>query len=127
MARRSEIEAPPKPRRPRGRPPIHLSLSLNLVMPEQFFAAGSEGSARGERRLMLAVLEDAVDALLKYATARDGRGRTLRDEAERWIEEDDTRSPFSFLNVCEALDLNPSCLRKGLARWKARACIRRAD
>src|SRR5689334_14070432 len=49
---------PPKPRRPRGRPPIHLSASLNLVLPSQLFPEfPPEGRVPGERRLMLAVLE----------------------------------------------------------------------
>ncbi|HUE30100.1 MAG TPA: hypothetical protein VMR79_04455, partial [Verrucomicrobiae bacterium] len=94
--------AAPSPRR-RGRPPIHLSLSLNLVMPSQFFAEDGDGPAPGERRLMRAVLKDALALLFKYDAARDPRGRRLRAEAQLWIESDEASWPFSFVNVCEAL------------------------
>jgi len=62
---------PPPPRRRRGRPPIHLSLSLNLVMPSQFFPEGGDGPAPGERRLMRAVLKDALVILFKYDATED--------------------------------------------------------
>jgi hypothetical protein len=108
-----------EPRR-RGRPPIHLSASLNLVMPSQFFPEFSgEGCMPGEKRLMLAVLKDAIDILLKYRDRGDPRSRRLYAETVTWILSDDGESPFSFLNVCETLGLNASCLRRGLARPSA--------
>ena len=107
---------PPPPRRRRGRPPIHLSLSLNLVMPSQFYPEGGDGPAPGERRLMRAVLKDALVILFKYDATEDRRGRRLLAEARHWVESDDAQSTFSFLNVCGALGLDPSCVRKGLAR-----------
>ena len=107
---------PPPPRRRRGRPPIHLSLSLNLVMPSQFYPEGGDGPAPGERRLMRAVLKDALVILFKYDATEDRRGRRLLAEARHWVESDDAQSTFSFVNVCGALGLDPSCVRKGLAR-----------
>jgi len=117
--------APPRPPRRRGRPPIHLSLSLNLVMPSQFFPEGGDRPVPGERRLMRALLKDALGVLFKYDAAEDGRGRRLRAEAQHWVESDDARWPFSFLNVCDALGLEPSCVRKGLARCLAAQRARR--
>ena len=113
-----------KPRRRPGRPPIHLSASLNLVMPSQFYPQfPNEGTLPGEKRLMLAVLADAVDILLK-GDARDARSRRLLVETAQWVRADDD-GPFSFVNVCEALGLNPSCLRRGLVRRAAIRFVRR--
>ena len=108
---------PPPPRR-RGRPPIHLSLSLNLVMPSQFFPEGGDGPAPGERRLMRAVLKDALVVLFKYEATQDRRGQRLLAEAQHWLESD-ADWPFSFVNVCDALGLEPSCVRERVARCRA--------
>ena len=107
---------PPPPRR-RGRPPIHLSLSLNLVMPSQFFPERGDGP--GERRLMRAVLKDALAVLFKYDATQDRRGQRLLAEAQHWLESDDAYWPFSFVNVCDALGLDPSCVRERVARYRA--------
>ena len=107
----------PPPRRRRGRPPIHLSLSLNLVMPSQFFPEGGDGP--GERRLKRAVLKDALTVLFKYDATQDRRGQRLLAEAQLWLESDDTDWPFSFVNVCDALGLEPSCVRERVARYRA--------
>lgn len=72
----------------------------------------------GEKRLMLAVLENVVDDFQKYVLATGGKGKELFDLAEEWILETDSASFFSFNNVCEHLDLNPDYIRKGFMRWK---------
>lgn len=90
------------------------------LLPAQFFAAlKQKAQANGERRLMVAILADAVECFQKHLGATDGRGRQLCAEAERWFLSDDSSWPFSFVNICEALDIHPSFLRRGLLRWKA--------
>jgi hypothetical protein len=92
----------------------------------QFFAGlKRKAQADGERRLMLAILEDAVDCFQKYAMVKDGRGRQLFAEAEQWFLSDDRRWPFSFVNVCEALEIQPQFLRRGLLSWKSRQLAQR--
>jgi len=71
-----------------------------------------------EKRLMLAVLEDAVACFQKYVHARDGRGKTMFQEAEEWILERDSDWLFSFEGICDILGLNPDYVRQGLVRWK---------
>jgi hypothetical protein len=111
---------PPRPPKRRGRPPIHLSASLNLVLPSQLFPEFSgEGCLPGEKRLMLAVLKDAIDIFLKHGRSAEPRTHRLFVETADWIVSDDATSPFSFLNVCETLGLSPSCLRRGLTRLAA--------
>ncbi len=73
----------------------------------------------GEERLMLAVLESAVEDFQKYALAEDSRGKELFQQAEDWILETDSSSFFSFENVCAHLHLDPDYVRRGFMRWKA--------
>ena len=62
----------------------------DALLPAQFYAAFRGGTAvRGEKRLMLAVLQDALDCFQKYAFARDVHGRQLFADAEEWIACDD--------------------------------------
>jgi len=71
-----------------------------------------------EKRLMLAVLEDAIACFQKYIFARDGRGKNLFHAAEKWIMEEGNDWLFSFENICEVLGFNPEYVREGLIRWK---------
>ncbi|MFQ5917738.1 MAG: hypothetical protein ACE5I0_08020, partial [Candidatus Binatia bacterium] len=75
-----------------------------------------------EKKLMLAVLEDAVACFQKYGSVRDGKGRILSSEAEEWILLEHSGDwLFSFDNICEALGLNPKYIREGLLRWRQRS------
>ena len=72
-----------------------------------------------EKRLMLAILEDAIHCFQDNLFARNVRGRRLFEEAEEWIVEVDGDWVFSFENICEALGFNPAYVRQGLLRWMA--------
>ena len=72
----------------------------------------------GEERLMLAVLESAVEDFQKYVLARKPRGKKLFQEAEEWFLERDSDELFSFENICDTLQLHPDYMRQGLLRWK---------
>jgi hypothetical protein len=98
----------------------------DLVLPLQFFAGQKRKAAAGsERQLFLAILQDAVECFQKYLHARDVRGRRLWAEAEEWLLLDDRTWPFSFINVCEVLDIHPRFLRRGLLAWKEQSLARR--
>jgi hypothetical protein len=71
-----------------------------------------------EKRLMLAILEDAVDCFQKYVTAERPKEKALFQEAEEWFMEKDSDLFFSFENICESLGLDPDYLRKGLMQWQ---------
>ena len=83
-----------------------------LVVPEQFLPTQLALPRRdslicGEKALMLAVLEDAIRCL-----ARRSRSRVrLAREAQAWIRANDSRWPFSFVNVCTYLEIDASRLR----------------
>jgi hypothetical protein len=88
-----------------------------LVLPEQFFSSlAKQPEIESERRLMLAVLEDAVSCYQRFALARDARGRNEFEEARAWIESTEREWPYSYENICEVLGLNPSYIREGLRR-----------
>lgn len=72
-----------------------------------------------EQRLMLAVLEDAVQCFQKHLLASSAKGRLLFAEAEAWFSESDSVGVFSFENVCAELGITPICFRKRLFDWKA--------
>ena len=71
-----------------------------------------------EKKLMLAVLEDAVACYQKFLTALDGKGKSLFRETEDWVLEEQGDWMFSFANVCETLGFEPDYLRQGLLKWK---------
>ena len=80
-----------------------------------------------EKRLMLAVLQDAVECYQKYLVARRGKDKNLFSEAEAWILERDQRSAFSFDNVCDSLGLAPNYVRAGLLKTKDLLIARRHE
>lgn len=73
----------------------------------------------GEQKLMLAVLENAIEDFQKHVLADDKRGKELFQDAEEWILETNSPSFFSFENICAHLDLDPDYVRRGFMRWKA--------
>lgn len=73
-----------------------------------------EREASGEEVLAAAVLRLAFEDLQKHQGASDVRSRRAFREAYVWVKSDERRWPFSFLNVCEMLDLSPEALRAKL-------------
>jgi hypothetical protein len=70
-------------------------------------------SATAEQRLMRAVLDDALDVLLD-TRPHGWRGRTLRADTEHWLLANDVAWPFSFLNVCRVLGVDPASIRQNV-------------
>lgn len=91
----------------------------DILLPNQYFAAFRRGRAvEGERRLMLAVLEDAVDSYRKHAAACDPREQACFLEAKEWFSSNDRSWLFAFENICDVLEMNADYLRSGLDRWR---------
>jgi len=74
-----------------------------------------------EKALLLAILQDAIDAFKKYRSAKDRVGKERFAEAEEWIMQTGDDWIFSFDNVCELLGLDPRYLRRGLVEWREEA------
>lgn len=85
------------------------------ILPEQFHGSPiGVHAARGEVALMRAVLEDALECLQKQSRKTGRRAQRLAREAEEWLLKDDQQWPFSFLNICHVLGIDPGYIRRGL-------------
>ena len=73
-----------------------------------------------ELQLMLAILEDAIACYCKTLKRPRQNPDILARQAEFWISLDDWDSPFSFNNVCEALQLEPVATRERICRRRRR-------
>src|SRR4029450_1550876 len=67
--------------------------------------------ASGERRLMAAVLADAIRLYLKYAHSLTVGGRREFRETADWVESLDRRELFGFQSICETLGIDTERLR----------------
>jgi hypothetical protein len=96
----------------------------DTLLPIQYFEAmRRKHLLEGEKRLILSVLEDAVDCFMKCIDSATNKGQRLFRDADEWINLEDKRWVFSFDNVCEMLDINADYMRAGLRRWKERKLI----
>ena len=95
--------------------PLGLIEPTDRGLAEQVFIRSIKD---GEERLMLAVLESAIEDFQKYALAEHKRGKELFQDAEEWILETESPSFFSFENICAHLNLDPGYVRRGFMRWK---------
>jgi hypothetical protein len=107
-----------------------MELAPELVLPSQFSTGvRNDASLRPEKRLMLAVLEEAVGDFQRYLVATGNEARRLFQDAEDWFASEDTTWPYSFVNICNALGFDVGYVRAGLSRWRdaQRARINRGE
>jgi hypothetical protein len=64
--------------------------------------------------MVLAVLEQAFGDLEKYRFATRRRQQRLYMEAYKWVASDDREWPYSFVNLCESLNISPESVRQQL-------------
>jgi hypothetical protein len=71
----------------------------------------AQSAVEGERRLLIAVLANALRGLFRDAE-KPGRGaaRRLRQDL-RWLTSNDRTEIFAFERICEALSLDPDRIR----------------
>jgi hypothetical protein len=102
-----------------------FALANEALRPEQFFAPPAT-PAQAQRRLMAAVLHDAIKCFQDHLFASGPRGRRLHRQAETWLWSRSVAWPFAYERICETLDLDPDALRLRLWRWRLREQRRRA-
>src|SRR5690242_9919476 len=96
-------------------------LEPDIFLPSQFYGSGGlSRELEGEKRLMIAVLKDAVECLEKYRSARNGSGRSNYENAIEWVTDNDTDWLFSFTNICDLLGFDPEYLRDVLLKRENR-------
>jgi len=67
-----------------------------------------------QKDLAAGILKQATLDLRRFHGATSGLERELYLDAYRWVISDDGSWPFSFLNVCQLLNLGPESLRQEL-------------
>ena len=92
-------------------------LEPDVFLPSQFYGTGGlSRKLEGEKRLMIAILKDAVECLDKYRGARTSAGRSHYESALEWVQDKGTDWLFSFTNICDLLGFDPDYLRSQLLR-----------
>ena len=88
----------------------------DVLTPGQYYdrVHRDDHETRAVKRLMLAVLSDAVRCFLAYADAQDPAGRLRFAEAQGWILDHKAEGPFAFVTICESLGIEPNCMRNGI-------------
>jgi hypothetical protein len=92
----------------------------DLLLSAQYFGNLRKTLLEPEKKLMFAILEDAINCYQSNLTAHSVRGKRFFEETKSWIVAVGSDWIFSFENVCEALGLNPQYVRQGLLRWADR-------
>src|ERR1700676_1261435 len=99
-------------------------LSGSAVLPLQSGDGGRRARmSDGEYRLILAVLEDAIQCYLNYWNEPDDlKKRRCAWEANQWIHSQSTTGLFAYENVCLLLEIDPERLRRGRRRLASKKC-----
>ena len=96
-------------------------LEPDVFLPSQFYGSGGlSRKLEGEKRLMIAVLKDAVECLEKYRGSRSSMGRSNYENAIEWVMDNSTDWLFSFTNICDLLGFDPEYLRDVLLKREDR-------
>ena len=105
------------------------------------FSEGSQRELRvdeleqaAQRELSAGVLKQAAQDLRRFRGATSKIERELYLDAYRWLTVNECSSPFSFLNICQLLNLAPDDIRHELVgdsslgplSFRARRCGRAA-
>lgn len=76
-------------------------------------------AADGVRRLLIALLDEALRCYQKYAFSGTRRGRRLFREVEAWFTDPHLEAGICFQDVCDGLGIDADSIRRSLERWRA--------
>ncbi|OGF69860.1 hypothetical protein A3H65_03175 [Candidatus Giovannonibacteria bacterium RIFCSPLOWO2_02_FULL_45_14] len=99
-------------------PAIKELFQPDTLAHEEYLKTFKPREMEPEKRVMLAVLEEAVHCFQKYICAKYPKEISLFDDAEAWFMDESDGGLFSFVSVCEILGLDPAYVRKGLFAWR---------
>jgi hypothetical protein len=85
---------------------------IDVILPSQYF--GTARKLTPEERLMVAVLDDALDCLVKHRLATDQQSRQLFEETRQWLLAVDSDWPYSFRGICGILNLDAGAVLRNL-------------
>src|SRR5262245_31862164 len=81
---------------------------------EYFDNLRSRTQLEPEKELLLAVLQDGIQCFRDNLHARSEEKTALCHEARAWIFGNDSGWLFSFLSICDLLDMDPEYIRQAL-------------
>lgn len=93
-----------------------LQVLPDAVLPAQLLSRRPH-QVQPERRLMIAVLDDAVWCFRKFRLATRPWQRRLFRETCDWLAAEPNGNLFSFVSICEALGFDPASVRRSL--WES--------
>jgi hypothetical protein len=92
-------------------------LEPDVFLPSQFYGNGGlSRQLEGEKRLMIAILKDAVECLDKYRETKSSSGQNQYQNALEWVQDTGTEWLFSFTNICDLLGFDPDYMREVLLK-----------
>lgn len=91
----------------------------DTVLPVQLYDS-MQRPLTPEKRLVIALLADALNCFQRYHIARRRQGWRDSTEAERWFMSADRDWPFSFENICDVLSIEAHMVRCALRTWRER-------
>lgn len=98
------------------------------VLPSQLLDTRRHGAGlQPEKRLMLAVLEDAIATYQRTSVAQNPRAARDFRAVAAWFASDDVDWPCTYLNICHVLGFDPTYLRRGLDAFRQTAQRRAAS
>ncbi|MFZ2061933.1 MAG: hypothetical protein WAU82_13035 [Candidatus Binatus sp.] len=113
----------PSPRRPPSQPAVSSSLGEPMAKLRNNIR---NSQTEPLRRLMAAVLCEAVNRFQRDLFQTSLYRRCEFVEAEFWLFEDQSKALFSFNNVCDFLSLDSQHIRRRLCDWR-RSQVRAAS
>jgi hypothetical protein len=102
-----------------------IDYSSGSIMPSQYndLVRRRSPGFGGERRLLWAVLEDAIDTYLANMDCATAKQRNEFDEICGWFytPKDQPAGLFSFESICDLLEIDAPSLLKGIESIRERA------
>jgi hypothetical protein len=87
----------------------------DILLPSQYFSVVQGGGGlTPEKKLMLAVLESALQDFQRYRLASGVRRKRLFREAQEWLTSQERTGTMSFVVICQALGIDPDYIRQKL-------------
>jgi hypothetical protein len=94
-------------------------LPPDSVLPSQFNDRLFGGArVQPEKRLQLATLADAVATFRRSVGVDRRRARHRLAEVDAWFASDAADGPFTFVAICDSLNIDAAYIRDGLERWR---------
>jgi hypothetical protein len=91
---------------------IHDLLTNEIILPSQFWEVRDDMRFEPEKKLMVAVLEEALATILGSGEAPSEARRQVAQEAWHWFASDDRSGPFTFATICDVLGLDADRVRE---------------